>query len=806
MSVFGVDFGNLNSTAAITRSGGVDIVTNEVSKRETTTIVSFLDDERFIGEQGLDRCVRNAQNTVFLLKRFIGMYMDDPHLETERRFVTCEIKGDANGRVMFGVNYCGNLTYFYPEQVLAMFLQRLRSYVNLAATTDPKFPADVTDCVLAVPCFYTAEQRRLVSQACEIAGLHCMSLVNDTTAAGIDYGIFRGSSLGETEDEGQVVGILDIGYAATVFTVAKFWRGHLKVLNRTFDRHLGTRDLDYELFKYMVEEVKRKHNLDVTTNKRAKLRLLQACERLKYLLSGNQMAPLNVENIMDMDICIPSFQRSTLEELAEGLLERLKKVITKGIEDSGVPLAKFHSVEMIGGGCRIPMFKRVTEEVVGRAPNFTLNASETIARGAAITAALLSPKFKVREFVVSDLPTYPIKLGYYMDNTESVSTVPFLPGINKVMLLQDAKSEFPKLLEFTLRRRGGFKIYAFYDDENSQVKAHVSPKGLVIGEWEIGTPRKDSDATDVRIRVRLQANGLINIESAFSVEVYEVEEPATDEDDNKNSAAAGDLNKNEETANNAEAPEKEKKKKKKQRRVELTVLPRFDVIGLSADKVLSFQKMESDMHDRDVLINKTRDSKNDLESYILDNRPRISDNGILAEYVTKEQQAQFIQLSNEYEAWLYEDGFDADLKSYQERVERLRAIGDVASARRLNYEDISFAMSNYKNEMCKARESALQAIGKMEHIEEGELRGAAAECDKALEWAEREVREYQQRPKFEAPTITPADLQQKLSKVMENVRAIVRRPVPPKPEKPEKEAEKAEKAPEKTTESGAELD
>lgn len=80
MSVFGVDFGNLNSTVAITRYGGVDIVTNEVSKRETTTIVSFLDDERFIGEQGLDRYVRNAQNTIFLLKRFIGMRMDDPNL------------------------------------------------------------------------------------------------------------------------------------------------------------------------------------------------------------------------------------------------------------------------------------------------------------------------------------------------------------------------------------------------------------------------------------------------------------------------------------------------------------------------------------------------------------------------------------------------------------------------------------------------------------------------------------------------------------------------------------------------------
>lgn len=37
-------------------------------------------------------------------------------------------------------------------------------------------------------------------QASEVAGLHCMSLVNETTAAAVDYGIFRGTSLKESEE------------------------------------------------------------------------------------------------------------------------------------------------------------------------------------------------------------------------------------------------------------------------------------------------------------------------------------------------------------------------------------------------------------------------------------------------------------------------------------------------------------------------------------------------------------------------------------------------------------------------------
>lgn len=37
-----------------------------------------------------------------------------------------------------------------------MMLQKLRSYVNEAATVDARFPADVKDCVITVPSFYTA--------------------------------------------------------------------------------------------------------------------------------------------------------------------------------------------------------------------------------------------------------------------------------------------------------------------------------------------------------------------------------------------------------------------------------------------------------------------------------------------------------------------------------------------------------------------------------------------------------------------------------------------------------------------------
>ncbi|KAG5508092.1 hypothetical protein GH5_07151 [Leishmania sp. Ghana 2012 LV757] len=778
MSVFGVDFGNLNSTVAITRCGGVDIVTNEVSKRETTTIVSFLDDERFIGEQGLDRYVRNAQNTVFLLKRFIGMRMDDPQLTVERKYLTCNVTGDDNGRLMFSVNYCGEEKCFYPEQVLAMMLQRLRSYVNEAATTDPRVKVDVLDFVITVPSYYTADQRRLMYQAAEVAGLHCMSLINETTASAVDYGIFRGSSLKETEEEGQVVGILDIGYGATNFCVCKFWRGNCKILARTFDRNNGTRDCDYVLYQHMASEVKSRYHVDVSENKRARLRLLQACERLKYLLSANQSAPLNVENLMDVDVNIPCFERSTMESLCQDILLRIKTVMERGFAEAGVKCEDFHSIEMIGGGCRIPMMKRLVEEVLGRPPSFTLNASETTARGCAIVAAMLSPKFQVREFKVMEVPAFPILLGYYAQNPRSPSSVPFLPQVNKVVKLLGAADSYPKKLDVRFPCSSAPKIYAFYDCESELVKGFVHPSSYVIGEWEMGFPSKPKGAVnEMRVRINIKPDGLMEVDKAEAIDVYEVEEtPAP---------AAAPAAENGETAEkgNEEAPAEPPKpvKKMKEAAIGVPVKPNLQILGHSGESVVNFRKAEVEMHDRDSRINRTRVKRNELESYILDFRPRFSPGGMLAEYAAADAAADFVRQCDEDEQWLYEDGESATYDEYERRVQALRGIGDAAFNRLRTREDVEFAAKGFRSRMTAAYQKALDFIGKKEHITESELKEAAATAEAANAWVDQQIAAMLAAPKTQETLLSTADLEKKALEVEHGITKVMTKPAPPKP-------------------------
>jgi len=62
VGAIGVDLGGQNAVIAVAQKGGVEIITNEASQRETPVVVGFGKQERFIGEQGF------VQVTFFLFK------------------------------------------------------------------------------------------------------------------------------------------------------------------------------------------------------------------------------------------------------------------------------------------------------------------------------------------------------------------------------------------------------------------------------------------------------------------------------------------------------------------------------------------------------------------------------------------------------------------------------------------------------------------------------------------------------------------------------------------------------------------
>jgi len=774
MSVFGVDFGTLNSVVAVTRQGGVDIVCNEVSKRETSTFVSYQNDERLIGEAGFDKAVRNANNTVPCIKRLIGLRSDDPQVESEMRFVHCGTTSDAEGRLQLDVDYDGEQRAMYPEQILAAFLGKLRKYVVLETK------AEARDCVVSVPVWFTAEQRRLVIQACEIAGLSCLSLINETTAASVDYGIFRGSSLADAEADASVVAIVDIGYAGTTVSISKFWKGNLKVLAHAWDLELGCREIDYTLYKHFAGEIKTKYNVDVTENKRARIRLLQGCDKLKCMLSANPIAPLNIENLMDVDVNIV-YNREQFEPHMVALCDRFKALAQRAMKQAGVDSVT--AVEVIGGGSRVPSFKNAVSEGFNCQAGFTLNASESIARGCAITAATFSPLFQVREYVVNEAPLCPIMLGYHSDKAETSSSVAFLPEVNKTMAVLRDTDRYPKTLELTFQRSDQFDLYAFYDETHEHAKLVPSGKRSVIGHWTIGGFGNKHTDGSVKVRVKFHASGLVAIESASTHELYEVEveEPVKPAEKPADGEAA------DKPADAADAAKTQRVKKQQKRRLELTVTPQL-FLGLPHSVVDQCKKEEAAMDARDLTIQRTREVRNELEGYVYDNRSRISD-GDLSAFVTDADRKSFVTLAGEVEDWLYGDGDSAPLNEYQTRLDKLKVVGAAAIRRLRLSEDLPFAHRNFETKVNSHKNTAAAKMGKEAHITDEDLNGAIAKCDEALEWGRKELDAYQAKRKHEDPSLAPTTFDNKAKEVEAAVKAVVNKKPPPPPKKEEKKAD-----------------
>ena len=67
MSVCGLDFGNLSMLIAQTSKGGVDVLLNMASNRQTATAVSIQGKQRFLGDEGASMvCLSQHDYGVFL--------------------------------------------------------------------------------------------------------------------------------------------------------------------------------------------------------------------------------------------------------------------------------------------------------------------------------------------------------------------------------------------------------------------------------------------------------------------------------------------------------------------------------------------------------------------------------------------------------------------------------------------------------------------------------------------------------------------------------------------------------------------
>ncbi|KAI1542471.1 heat shock protein Hsp88 [Pyrenophora tritici-repentis] len=678
MSVVGVDLGTLNSVIAVARNRGVDVIANEVSNRATPSLVGFGPKSRYIGETAKNQEISNLKNTVSSFVRLAGRNLQDPDVQVEQKFVSAPLV-DMGGQVGAEVTYLGKKEQFTATQITAMFLTKMRA----TASAELKLP--VNDVVLSCPVWYTDSQRRAILDAAEIAGLKCLRLINDNTAVALGWGITK-LDLPAPEEKPRRIVFVNIGHSNYTATVVEFKKGELAVKSSAWDRHYGGRYIDQALVEHFAKEFKEKYKIDVMENGKARLRLAAGVEKLKKVLSANNQAPINVESIMnDVDVR-GMLKRDELEELIKPLIDRATAPIEQALAEAGLTTADIDAVEMVGGCTRVPALKTKIQDYFGKPLSFTLNQDEAVARGCAFSCAILSPVFRVRDFVVHDMVNYPVEFTW--EKSEDI------PDEDTNLTVFNKGNVMPSTKILTFYRKHPFDLEARYA-KPEQLPGKMNPW---IGRFSVKGVKEDpkGDFMICKLKARLNLHGVLNVESGYYVEETEVEEPIpespsaekkegdvrskfpTDVDNGRQSPTEPAAKRRKPSADPAmdvdkdapKEPPKMRKVKKQQRKGDLPLSA--GTASLDEVSKQTAAERENSMIMEDKLVADTENEKNNLESFIYELKDKILD--VYAEFASDDEKARLNAKLETIEEWLYDEGDDASKAQYVSKKEDIRAI------------------------------------------------------------------------------------------------------------------------------------
>merc|ERR1719409_1407273 len=100
------------------------------------------------------------------------------------------------------------------------------------------------------------------------------------------------------------------------------------------------------------------------------------------------------------------------------MMDRVRSVLEGAKAMSSVPVDQIDFVEIVGGASRVPWVKTMCSEAFGgKELSTTMNADESVARGCALQAAVLSPLYKVRDFTVEEFFPAAVRLCWNADAT-----------------------------------------------------------------------------------------------------------------------------------------------------------------------------------------------------------------------------------------------------------------------------------------------------------------------------------------------------------------------------------------------------
>ncbi|HNY25295.1 MAG TPA: molecular chaperone DnaK [Alphaproteobacteria bacterium] len=392
--VLGIDLGTTNSAMAFMDGSDPKIIENAEGQRTTPSVVAITGgNEQLVGITAKNQAVTNPENTVYEIKRLMGLRFDSSSVREIAGRVPYKIIPGDNGDAWVEIDG----KKYAPSQISAMILAKLKK------DAENYLGEKVTDAVITVPAYFNDSQRQATKDAGRIAGLNVLRIVNEPTAAALAYGLDK--------NKNGVVAVYDLGGGTFDISILEIVDGVFEVKSTNGDTALGGSDFDARILNHLISEFKSDKGIDLSSDKLALQRLKEAAEKAKIELSSKTSTDINLPyltaNASGPVHFNTTLTRAKLESLVADLIEKTIEPCRKALKDAGLDKSKINEVILVGGQTRMPKVIEVVKEFFGREPHKGVNPDEVVGLGAAIQGGVL--KGDVKDVLLLDVT--PLSLG-----------------------------------------------------------------------------------------------------------------------------------------------------------------------------------------------------------------------------------------------------------------------------------------------------------------------------------------------------------------------------------------------------------
>lgn len=196
--VIGIDLGTTNTCVSIWRNGNLEVIPDEFGNRTIPSYVAYTNKSRYIGYEAKNQKELNPKNVFYEVKRLIGRKYNDTSIQADKEYFTFDIIDNNNNILLQTINkQCS------PEEISAIILNK----VKIMASEYLK--ENINKAIITVPAYFNDAQRQATKDAAKIAGLDCLRIINEPTAAALAYGLLN-KSIRNTDTSMNII-VYDLG-------------------------------------------------------------------------------------------------------------------------------------------------------------------------------------------------------------------------------------------------------------------------------------------------------------------------------------------------------------------------------------------------------------------------------------------------------------------------------------------------------------------------------------------------------------------------------------------------------------------